>query len=246
MKKTISKRVSQNILIILVISIAIFSFVLWQSYKNIPLTNPTNYISTGTIEIEQATSSPQLENQSLENEDIKTTTEKKIQEETKKINKPLKIINKFVQWGYRIPKTPRLIDTIIVHSSYNALGGYIYDVNKIIEEYKMYGVSPHYIIARDGTIYCLVPDRYIAYHAGKSHTPDKRTNVNNFSIGIEIVNSKVSAPTEKQYYYLAQLIKLLKTKYKIKYILGHSQISPGIKTDPWNFNWRKLNSLIQN
>ena len=246
-----SKKNSQIILIAFIIGTAILDFFLWRNYKNISSANLIVQAPTQIAEEKQTTTNQQFKNQTTENNNLEPassepTAKKQVQAETEKINQPLQIINKFVQWGYRIPETPRIIDTIIVHSSYNALGGYIYDVSKIIKEYKMYGVSPHYIISREGTIYRLVPEKYIAYHAGRSKTPDGRTDVNSFSIGIEVVNSKTTAPTEKQYYSLAQLIKLIKTRYKIKYILGHNQIAPDIKTDPWNFNWQKLNSLIEN
>ena len=83
-------------------------------------------------------------------------------------------------------------------------------------------------------------DKNIAYHAGKSETPDGRTGVNNFSIGVEIVNTQSESPNSAQYKALNNLFSHLKQKYEIKYILGHSDIAPGRKTDPWNFDWAKV------
>jgi hypothetical protein len=150
------------------------------------------------------------------------------------------IIQKLVGWGYTASSKPRSIDTIIIHSSYNALSNNPYDLNKLIEEYKSYGVAPHYLIDRNGKIYQLVSDQNIAYHAGESQMPDGRTNVNNFSLGIEIMTTEKDSPTDSQYQSLNELIKYIKQKYSIKNILGHNQISPGRKTDPWNFNWDKI------
>lgn len=151
----------------------------------------------------------------------------------------LKIINRLVNWGHE-KRNWRPIDTIVIHTSYNALGGNPYDVNEIIKEYRMYGVSPHYLIARNGDIYRLVEDKNIAFHAGVSKIPDGRTDVNRFSIGIELVNTKTGRITDDQYYVLNLLIARLKGMYRIKYILGHNQIAPGRKDDPWNFDWRKI------
>jgi N-acetyl-anhydromuramyl-L-alanine amidase AmpD len=151
-----------------------------------------------------------------------------------------KVNQKLVSWGYSKPQKSRAIDTIIIHSSYNALGGDPYNLSKLIQEYKEYGVSPHYLIDREGNVYQLVSDKNIAYHAGESKMPDGRTNVNNFSLGIEIMTTEDASPSAKQYSALKDLISLLKKNYRITNILGHNQISPGRKTDPWNFDWKKL------
>ena len=134
----------------------------------------------------------------------------------------------------------RKIDTIIIHSSYNSLGGDEYSVDKIIDIYKSYGVSAHYLMDRKGQIYQLVEDKNIAYHAGVSKVPDGRTNVNEFSIGIELMNTKTDKFTDAQYKALKNLLALLKNKYNVKYVLGHNQIAPGRKDDPWNFVWDKI------
>lgn len=154
-------------------------------------------------------------------------------------NDNTKITQKLVSWGFSSTSN-RKIDTIIIHSSYNALGGNEYSVEKLIAEYKEYGVAPHYLIDRAGKIYQLVSDKNIAYHAGESKVPDGRTQVNSFSIGIEMINTKTDNYTDKQYTALKWLLSNLKAKYSIKYTLGHDDISPGRKTDPWNFDWGKI------
>lgn len=149
------------------------------------------------------------------------------------------IKNNLVSWGYQ-KSSDRKIDTIIIHSTYNALGGDEHSLGKILDIYKSYGVSPHYIIYREGKIYRLVEEKNIAYHAGESSVPDGRTNVNNFSIGIEVIETASESPSSAQYSFLKRLIADIKSRYKIKYVLGHSDISPGRKTDPWNFDWGKI------
>jgi len=110
----------------------------------------------------------------------------------------------------------------------------------LLKEYQQYKVAPHYLINRSGNIYRLVEDKNIAYHAGESQTPDGRKNVNEFSLGIEIMATQASGPTEKQYAALQKLVDFLKESCKIKYVLGHNQIAPGRKDDPWNFDWQKI------
>ena len=152
-----------------------------------------------------------------------------------------KIVDRFVSWGFQ-KATSRTIDTMIIHSSYDATGSDPFDVDGVIAEWKALGVSPHYLIARDGTTYHLVADQDIAYHAGvsKMPPPDGRTNVNDFSIGVEMINTLDGKFTPAQYASLNSLIATLKSKYPIKNILGHDQISPGRKTDPWGIDWAKV------
>jgi len=162
-------------------------------------------------------------------------------EETPDSSQDFEIKNRLVSWGYSISQN-RSIDTIILHSSYNAVGDDPHNLDDIIErEYKPAGVSPHYIISREGKVYRLVEDKNIAYHAGVSQVPDGRKNVNDFSLGIEIVNTGKESPNSVQYKSIQNLLDYLKNKYKIKYILGHSDIASGRKTDPWNFDWGKIN-----
>lgn len=166
-------------------------------------------------------------------------TEQTVPDATLEAKKEVSITNKLVSFGYGKADS-RKIDTIIIHSSYNAMGGDKYDVDGLIKEYKSYGVSSHYLIDRKGKTYQLVADKNIAYHAGVSKVPDGRTNVNDFSLGIEMMNTEEGKYTDEQYSALKSLIANLKNKYKIKYVLGHNQIAPGRKTDPWNFDWGKI------
>ena len=162
-----------------------------------------------------------------------------VMEEVKIVKPPIN--ENILQFGYYIPAQPRLIDAIIVHSVYNALGGNPYSLEGIIEEYKTYGVAAHYLIDRDGQIYQTAPEEAVAYHAGVSQMPDGRTDVNNFSVGIELIYTKDESPTDGQYLSLNNLIQYLREEYGIpsQNILGHKDIAPVRKDDPWNFDWGK-------
>jgi hypothetical protein len=158
-------------------------------------------------------------------------------------NYPLKsfsVKKRLVSFGHE-RKSGRKIEAIILHSSY-AVSGDPYNPEAVIALWQSYGVAPHYMVARDGTVYQLVADGDVAYHAGESQMPDGRTGVNDFSIGIEILNTKDDQYTKAQYQAVRDLVSSLKGKYKIKdkNIVGHSTIAPGRKTDPWNFDWSKL------
>jgi hypothetical protein len=150
-----------------------------------------------------------------------------------------KIVSKLVSWGFQ-KSSGRTIKAIIIHTSYNNLGGDVFDFDKVIQEWKDAGVSPHYAIDRDGTTYQLVADNNIAWHAGASKLPDGTTDVNGASIGIEVINSQDAKFTDAQYAALNSLIANLKNKYPIKYVLGHDDIAPGRKTDPWGIDWGKV------
>ena len=107
-------------------------------------------------------------------------------------------------------------------------------------------VSCHYFINEKGQIINLVPDKYIAWHAGKSRW-GKLSSLNKYSIGIELVNPGhdfgYKKFRKKQILALIRLIKKLIKKYNIKKknIVGHSDIAPLRKKDPGEkFPWKKL------
>ena len=107
-------------------------------------------------------------------------------------------------------------------------------------------VSSHYLIKHNGEIVTLVPDLYIAWHAGDSSWKNFKS-LNKNSIGIEISNPghnfKYLKFSNKQIISVLKLSKFLIMKYKIdlKNILGHSDIAPSRKKDPGEkFPWEYL------
>ena len=107
-------------------------------------------------------------------------------------------------------------------------------------------VSCHYFIKKNGDIIRMVPDSYVAWHAGKSKWK-KHESLNNLSIGIELDNPGHDHGYQpfksKQIKSLERLIKKLKSKYQIKKenVLGHSDIAPERKNDPGEkFPWHLL------
>mgnify|MGYP001324759194 CR=1 FL=1 len=105
-------------------------------------------------------------------------------------------------------------------------------------------VSCHYFIKKNGETLLLVPDLYIAWHAGKSRWKNYKF-LNKNSIGVEISNPghdhNYKKFSKKQIQSIIKLSKILIKKYNInsKNILGHSDISPERKKDPGEkFPWK--------
>lgn len=144
-----------------------------------------------------------------------------------------------INTGYRVPETPRTINTIIIHSIYNILEGSPYSVSGILGEYKQFNVAHHYLIDREGNVYRIVAEENIAYHAGPSR--------NSSSIGIGIINTESDTPAQTQYESLTGLILDLQEKYGIaaENIVRRQDVVTDASNNPANFDWQYFMSLIQ-
>jgi len=107
-------------------------------------------------------------------------------------------------------------------------------------------VSAHYFIKKNGTIIQMVPDSYVAWHAGVSKW-GSYNSINKNSIGIEISNPGHKFGyidfSNKQIKSLIKLTKILIKKYKIKkkFIVGHADVAPDRKIDPGEkFPWQLM------
>jgi N-acetylmuramoyl-L-alanine amidase len=114
-------------------------------------------------------------------------------------------------------------------------------------------VSAHYLVTDDPVpvIYNLVDEKNAAWHAGNSSWKNF-TQLNNSSIGIEIVNpgwkdtptGRVYAPfPQSQINALIPLVRDIVTRHHIapENVLGHSDIAPLRKQDPGPmFPWPQL------
>ena len=108
------------------------------------------------------------------------------------------------------------------------------------------GVSAHYCIVEDGTIYQLVDEEQRAWHAGKSYWR-VISDVNSASVGIEIVNPghEFGYPDfpDEQIAALIPLLSDIKNRHGVSRgnIVGHSDIAPRRKQDPGEkFPWPAL------
>jgi AmpD protein len=105
-------------------------------------------------------------------------------------------------------------------------------------------VSAHFFIRRSGALVQFVPCAMRAWHAGASRWKG-RDRCNDFSIGVELEGTDTRAFTAKQYARLGRLINLLRERYPVTDVAGHSDIAPGRKTDPGPaFDWQRLRQLL--
>ena len=110
-------------------------------------------------------------------------------------------------------------------------------------EIHKFKVSAHFLIRRDGEIIQFVSCLERAWHAGISSWQGHE-RCNDFSIGIELEGNDFEAFEPKQYLVLLGLVKQLKKTYPIEHIVGHSDISPGRKTDPGPyFDWSQIETV---
>lgn len=105
-------------------------------------------------------------------------------------------------------------------------------------------VSAHYLVDTDGKVYDLVPEDKRAWHAGLSYWHGE-TDVNSYSVGIEIVNPGhdlgYTPFPSAQMQAVMELARAVQSRHNIQYVLGHSDIAPERKKDPGElFPWEWL------
>ncbi len=131
------------------------------------------------------------------------------------------------------PRPPGVVvDTVVLHATV------LDTVDEVCEHFRKSdpGVSAHYTIDRDGTVYQHVDETEKAFHAGVSEMPDGRTVVNDFAIGIELVNLNdgFDPYPESQIVALRSLLADIRSRHPIKHVVSHAEIARprGRKTDP--------------
>lgn len=139
------------------------------------------------------------------------------------------------------------IDSVIIHDTEGSL-------ESVLEAFQnpTFYASTHYVIDADGTIYQMVKNKNVAWHAGNWW-------YNMHSIGIEHVGHAALGHTEytpAMYKASAALVKWLASKYNIptdrQHIIGHDNVPattgagiPAMHTDPGPFwNWQKHGTLL--
>ena len=137
-----------------------------------------------------------------------------------------------------------IVDTVVVHATV---------LDSLEDVIKHFGdpqtqVSAHYTIDRDGTVVSHVPEDKRAWHAGESQMKDGRVNVNDFSIGIELVNlnNGLDPFPEPQLAALRRLLKTIIVRHPIRHIIPHYECAfpPGRKSDPVGFHESWFHGLL--
>ncbi len=95
---------------------------------------------------------------------------------------------------------------------------------KDIAKVSSLNTSSQFLIDRDGTIYRLMPENYFARHV---------IGLNYCAIGVENVGSADFPLTDAQLKANEQLVRYLKKKYKIEYLIGHYEYSKFKGTALW-------------
>ena len=158
---------------------------------------------------------------------------------------------------------------VIVHFTSNVVNdrNNPYDLDKIREIFEINEVSTHYIIDRDGVIYCYIPETHSAWHAGKGDFADDEKytdSMNKYSVGIELVGigsqndmsqyltaceydllePSLAGFTDKQYDSLRKLVVDICQRNEIpfdrQHVIGHSEYND-TKADPGElFCWERI------
>jgi N-acetylmuramoyl-L-alanine amidase len=137
-----------------------------------------------------------------------------------------------------------VIDTIVLHATV------LNSLHEVIAHFENPDakVSAHYTIDRDGTIISHVREDKRAWHAGQSRMKDGRTGVNDFSIGIELVNLNdgLDPFPDAQIQTMRELVKEIIARHPIQYIVTHYECAdpPGRKSDPNGFQPGWIEGLL--
>ena len=134
------------------------------------------------------------------------------------------------------------VDVLVLHYTEMALDD---SLKALRDDRRPNRVSSHYVLAEDGTVYRLVPEDRVAWHAGRSYWRGHEA-LNGTSIGIEIVNlhgDRHDYPDGQ----IAALIELCRDiigrhpAIEPRNVVGHSDIAPKRKDDPGlRFPWVTL------
>jgi len=142
-----------------------------------------------------------------------------------------------------------------------------YNLAHVRDIFVQYNTSVHYIIERDGTVHCYVPEDRVAWHAGAGDWKDEErfhNSMNQYAIGIELVamgseadmsvymsgkeyrslDQSLMGFTQEQYDSLKLLVEDICQRNGIPmdrdHVIGHEEYSPK-KTDPGDlFDWSQL------
>lgn len=109
-------------------------------------------------------------------------------------------------------------------------------------------VSCHRLIAKDGTIYKIVPDDKTAYTQGPAEIgplPGGGQNANNWSLSIELENLNNGSDPYPDAQMKAAALQVVEWwgVYGFIPLVAHTWIQAD-KSDPKGFNWPKLYSMI--
>ena len=172
--------------------------------------------------------------------------------------------------GWDDPESENAAKFVVIHftSDIGSLPDDPFNLDRVMRLYYDYGASVHYVIDREGTVFCLVPENRTAWHAGKGSwkdDPKYKDRMSDYSIGIELLaigsenDMSIYMPksvyetvqdewigyTEAQYASLNALLDDICSRYGIPkdrdHVIGHEEYAPDRKRDPGElFDWGKI------
>jgi N-acetyl-anhydromuramyl-L-alanine amidase AmpD len=109
-----------------------------------------------------------------------------------------------------------------IHNYFNSAT--IEDSRSLNKKVSALNVGSQFLIDRDGKIYQLMPDNFLARHA---------IGINYCAIGVENIGGDNNPLTQAQVIANAKLVRHLSKKYKIEYLVGHSEYTVFKNTPIW-------------
>jgi N-acetylmuramoyl-L-alanine amidase len=147
-----------------------------------------------------------------------------------------------------------VIDTVVIH----ATAGYA--TQHAVDTWKQRKASAHWIVPDEDEpqhghfVWAAVAEAKAAFHVGDvAYGPHigEGPNVNNRSLGIEIVNTQdvqnyQDPYSEWQVEATARIIAYAWSKYpRLRHVISHAKLDPGRRADPGaNFPWQRLQDLV--
>lgn len=138
------------------------------------------------------------------------------------------------------PLPPEKVRYIVLHGTASGSSGFA--LFRMMDPHNPTEPSAHFLVTEVGEALCLVPLNLVAWHAGRSGWAGE-DELNPMSIAIEIQNDGVSPYTPKQIETTKRLLRFLLDYFQLppSAVLGHSDVSPHRKEDPFpHFFWKEL------
>lgn len=135
------------------------------------------------------------------------------------------------------------VESVIIHATHGRVGSLSTSEAAFLRDSP--NVSAHYLIGRDGLLFVILPETYLAWHSGDC---EPNAFENNTSIGIELHAATTEEITPAQKSTLATLLREINTRHRVPSTLMRSHrsvaVPAGRKSDPATWNDADLNAWI--
>lgn len=122
------------------------------------------------------------------------------------VTPPIRLVSRLMLAQSSPRPASNVVDHLVLHFCSDVLAHpeKPFNIDRQIEIFQKAPASANYLIARDGTIYLLVPESRAAWHAGKGHLDWEPaiTSMNQRSIGIEMF--AIGSPADMKFFGMTQ------------------------------------------